>query len=324
MEVDVGTGQTAGPRPMVEAIPNMSEGRRPEMVRAAADAVAAVRNVFLLDWSSDASHHRSVLTMAGAPEAIREAVLRLFEVAVPRIDLRRHRGAHPRIGAVDVVPFVPLGETPMEVCVTLARSTAALVAERHGIPVYLYETAATRPERRRLELIRRGQFEGLAARLADPQWQPDYGPSRPHPTAGATAMAARRPLVAFNVNLASTDLAAARQIARAVRTSGGGLPCVKALGLRLSATPDGRVQVSMNLTDYRRTPVSAAVARVTQEAERRGIAVSGAELVGLAPREALDGSAGGASVLDLVGADRTLEARLARHVEVSGPDRAGP
>ena len=309
---------------MVAAIPNISEGRRPAMVRAAADAVAGMRNVLLLHRSSDASHHRSVLTMAGAPEAIREAVLRLFEVAVPRIDLRRHRGAHPRIGAVDVVPFVPLDETPMEVCVALARSTAALVAERYGIPVYLYEAAATRPERRRLELIRRGQFEGLAARLADPQWQPDYGPPRPHPTAGATAMAARRPLVAFNVNLASTDLSVARQIARAVRTSGGGLPCVKALGIRLSATPHRRVQVSMNLTDYRRTPVSVALARVTEEAERRGIAVSGAELVGLAPREALDGSAGGASVLDLVGAARTLEARLARHGAVSGPDRAGP
>lgn len=309
---------------MVEAIPNISEGRRPEVVRAAADAVAGVRDVVLLDWTSDASHHRSVLTIAGAPEATREAILQLFEVTVPHVDLRRHRGAHPRIGAVDVVPFVPLDETPMEVCVALARSTAALVAERHGIPVYLYEAAATRPERQRLELIRRGQFEGLAGRLADPQWYPDYGPPRPHPTAGATAMAARRPLVAFNVNLASTDLAAARQIARAVRTSGGGLPCVKALGVRLSATPDGRVQVSMNLTDYRRTPVSAAFARVTAEAERRGIAVSGADLVGLAPREALDGSAGGAPVLDLVGADKTLEARLARHAKISGPDRAGP
>ena len=309
---------------MIEAIPNISEGRRPDVVRAAVEAVAGVRGVSLLDWSSDASHDRSVITMAGAAEPLREAVLRLFDVAIARIDLRRHRGAHPRIGAVDVVPFVPLGDTGMDACIALARSTAALVAERYEVPIFLYEAAAVRPDRRRLERIRRGQFEGLAGRLADPAGAPDYGPRRPHPTAGATAIAARGPLVAFNVNLASTDLSIARRIARAVRTSGGGLPCVKAIGIRLSASAHEQVQVSMNLTDYRRTPVSEALARVTEEAKRRGVGVSGAELVGLAPREALDGSAGGAPMLHLIRPDQTLEARLARHAPVSAPGRATP
>ena len=293
------------PEPRFEAIPNISEGRRPDVVRAIADAAASVPGIALLDCSSDASHHRSVLTLAGNAAPLRETVFRLFDAAIARIDLRRHAGAHPRIGAVDVVPFVPLGRAPMAACVDLARAVATEVAARFDLPVYLYAEAAARPERRRLDLVRRGGFEGLAARLRTPAWAPDHGPARPHPTAGASAIGAREPLIAFNVNLVSTDLEAARAIARAVRERDGGLPAVKALGLRLVERDGAPVQVSMNLTDYRRTSIAAAVARVTAEAAARGIAVAGTELVGLAP------AAAAAQSDDRVRSDETIEARLA-------------
>lgn len=309
---------------MIEAVPNVSEGRRADVVRAAVEAVEAVPGAWLLDRSSDASHNRTVITLAGDPGPLREALRRLFDVAVARIDLRRHRGAHPRIGAVDVVPFVPLGGTPMEACVELAHATGRDVAERLQVPVLLYEEAAAAPGRRRLEHVRRGQFEGLAAKLAEPGWRPDYGPPRPHPSAGATAVGARGPLVAFNVNLASGDLDAARRIARTVRESGGGLPHVKALGVPLSASRRNLVQVSMNLTDYRRTPLSGVLDRVAREARREGVEVAGTELVGLAPREALDGSAGGRPMFDVIGPDRTIEARLARRLPSPPGRRAAP
>ena len=293
------------PEPRFEAIPNISEGRRPDVVRAIADAAASVPGIALLDCSSDASHHRSVLTLAGTAAPLRETVFRLFDAAIARIDLRRHAGAHPRIGAVDVVPFVPLGGVPMAACVDLARAVATEVAARFDLPVYLYAEAAARPERRRLDLVRRGGFEGLAARLRTPAWAPDHGPARPHPTAGAAAIGAREPLIAFNVNLVSTDLEAARAIARAVRERDGGLPAVKAIGLRLVERDGAPVQVSMNLTDYRRTSIAAAVARVTAEAAAREIAVAGTELVGLAP------AAAAAQSDDRVRSDETIEARLA-------------
>ncbi len=300
--------QTA--RSMIEAIPNISEGRRAEVVRAVVRAVRETPAVRVLDWSSDPSHNRSVITLAGEADPLREAVLRLFEAAVERIDLRRHRGVHPRIGAVDVVPFVPLGKTPMEACIELAHATGREVAERLRVPVLLYEAAATAPGRRRLEHLRRGQFEGLGTKLLQPGWRPDYGPPRPHPSAGAAAIGARGPLVAFNVDLESDDLDLARRIARTVRTSGGGLPHVKAMGVRLASPQRRLVQVSMNLTDYRRTPLSAALASVAREAAREGVEIAGTELVGLVPRDAIDGSAGGTPMLDLIPPERTIEARL--------------
>ena len=195
---------------MIEAVPNISEGRRTDVVRAAVEAIEAVPDVRVLDWSSDPSHNRTVITLAGEADPLREAVLRLFDVAVERIDLRRHRGEHPRIGAVDVVPFVPLGGTPMAACIDLAHATGREVAERLQVPVLLYEEAATAPARRRLEHLRRGQFEGLGAKLSQPAWRPDFGPPRPHPSAGATAIGARGPLIAFNVDLASDDVDLAR------------------------------------------------------------------------------------------------------------------
>ena len=305
---------------MIEAVPNISEGRRIGVVREAVETIEAVPGVRVLDWSSDPSHNRSVITMVGDADPLREAVLRLFDVAARRIDLRRHRGAHPRIGAVDVVPFVPLGGTRMESCIELAHATGRDVAERLQVPVLLYEAAAADPARRRLEDVRRGRFEGLGAKLVEPAWRPDYGPPRPHPSAGAVAIGARRPLVAFNVNLASDDLDLARRIARTIRESGGGLPHVKAIGVRLSSPGRNRVQVSMNLTDYRRTPVSAALDRVAEEAAREGVEIAGAELIGLVPRDAIDGTTGGQPMLDVIPPDRTIEARLER-CPPSPPDR---
>ena len=290
--------------PLIEAIPNISEGRRPDVVGAIAEAAANVPGVALLDSSSDVSHHRSVVTLAGGARPLREAILRLFDAAITRIDLRGHAGAHPRIGAVDVVPFVPLGGTPMAACIDLARAIGVAVADRFDLPVYLYADAARRPERQRLDLIRRGGFEELAARLLSPAGTPDHGPARRHPTAGAAAIGARRPLIAFNVNLASTDLAAARAIARAVRERDGGLPAVKALGFRLAERQGAPVQVSMNLIDYRRTSIAAAVARVNEEAAARGIEIAGTELVGLVPAAAVAGSN------HLVPSDQTIEERL--------------
>ncbi len=309
---------------MIEAVPNISEGRRVDVVRAAVAAIAAVPGVRVLDRSSDPSHNRSVITLAGEADPLREAVLRLFDVAVKRIDLRRHRGVHPRIGAVDVVPFVPLGGTSMEACVALAHATGRDVAERLQVPVLLYEAAATAPARRRLEHVRRGQFEHLATKLVEPGWKPDYGPPRPHPSAGATAIGARGPLVAFNVDLASDDLDVARRIARTVRASGGGLPHVKAIGVRLSSPRRDHVQVSMNLTDYRRTPLSEALERVAREAAREGVEIAGTELVGLVPRAAVDGSASGKPMLDVIPPDRTIEARLERRSPSPPGRRAAP
>ena len=306
---------------MIEAVPNISEGRRTDVVRAAVEATGEVPGVRVLDWSSDPSHNRTVITLAGEADPLREAVLRLFDVAVERIDLRRHRGEHPRIGAVDVVPFVPLGGTPMAACIELAQATGRDVAERLQVPILLYEEAATAPVRRPLEHLRRGQFEGLGAKLLQPAWRPDFGPPQPHPSAGAAAIGARGPLIAFNVDLASDDVDLARRIARAVRASGGGLPHVKAIGVRLSSPRRNLVQVSMNLTDYRRTPLSAALASVAREAAREGIEVAGTELIGLAPREAVDGSAGGRPMLDVIPPDRTIEARLERRRSPSPPGR---
>jgi glutamate formiminotransferase / 5-formyltetrahydrofolate cyclo-ligase len=211
---------------VIESVPNISEGRRLDVVATLADAVRETARLLLLDHSADPSHNRSVLTLAGDGEAVLEGLLRVFEIAIDRIDLRHHRGVHPRIGAVDVVPFIPLQGSTMDECIVLSRRFGATVADRFEVPVFLYEQSAVRPERRRLEEIRRGQFEGLAARMQHPDWTPDFGPRSPHPAAGATVVGARMPLVAFNVNLASTDLEAARSIAAAVRERDGGLACV--------------------------------------------------------------------------------------------------
>jgi glutamate formiminotransferase / 5-formyltetrahydrofolate cyclo-ligase len=269
---------------LIECIPNISEGRRQDVLEACAAAVRAA-GALLLDLSHDPAHNRAVLTFAGAPDRFREAALALYDVAVARIDLRRHDGVHPRLGAVDVVPFVPLAGATMADCVAVARDVAAEVARRHQLPVYLYEAAASAPHRRALEKIRRGQFEGLATKMRLPGWAPDFGPDAPHPTAGATVVGARPPLIAFNINLASDQLDVAKAIASAVRESSGGLPFVKALGFPLADR--GIVQVSMNLTNFRETSMARVFDAVSREATARGVAVLESEIVGLVPAEAL-------------------------------------
>lgn len=293
---------------IIESIPNVSEGRRLEVVEQLAAAVRVVPGVRLLDYSSDATHNRSVFTLAGDAGSLKAATLALFERAVSLIDLRTHRGAHPRLGAVDVVPFVPIEGVTMTDCVALATEVAAMVAEQFDLPVYLYEEAARDPARRNLEDIRRGEFEGLARKMASPGWQPDYGPASPHPSAGATVIGARHPLIAYNINLDTGRLEVAKAVAAAVRHSSGGLRYVKAIGLPLADR--GIVQVSMNLTNYEKTPLYRVFDLVQREAARYGVAVVESEIVGLVPAAALTAVAEYHLQIARFGTDRILENRL--------------
>ncbi|HKI04254.1 MAG TPA: glutamate formimidoyltransferase [Thermoanaerobaculia bacterium] len=290
----------------LECVPNVSEGRRPEVVARLAAAASSPPGVRLLDVSSDPDHNRSVLTLAGDADGLHAGLLALYEAALGEIDLTRHQGVHPRVGAVDVVPFVPLGGTPMAAAAAAAERLAAEVARRFELPVYLYERAARRRERAALADIRRGGFEGFPARIADPAWAPDFGPARVHPTAGVTVIGARFFLVAFNAVLDTADAGIARAIARRVRESGGGLPAVRAMGVYLASR--GRAQVSMNLVDYRRTPILRALRRVEEEAAALGTRVTESEVIGLVPEEAALGVVRDA--LRLPGPPPVLEDRL--------------
>jgi glutamate formiminotransferase / 5-formyltetrahydrofolate cyclo-ligase len=298
-----------GPMPLIECVPNISEGRRPDVVQSIVDSLRKILGARVLDVSSDASHNRSVITMVGDARAMKAAVLTLFDRALDSIDLRAHSGEHPRLGAVDVVPFVPIAAIAMEDCVALARDTAETVASRFRLPVFLYEAAATSPSRRNLADIRRGEFEGLAAKLALPEWAPDFGPSVPHPSAGATVIGARMPLIAFNVNLATDRLEIAREIAVTVRQSSGGLPAVKALGMSLANR--GIVQVSMNLTNYQQTSIAAAFGAVKTAAAQHGVRVAESEIIGLVPAAALAGVDPGDLLLGGFSEGQILENRLA-------------
>ena len=292
--------------PTIECVPNVSEGRRPHVIAALAAAIEGP-GVQVLDQSSDVSHNRTVFTFVGEPASLQAAVLRLFDAAVPAIDLRHHEGVHPRIGAVDVVPFVPLGGAIMDECIALATHTAVLLADRHGIPMFLYEEAAVNDDRRSLAEIRRGGLGGLTRRMQRPEWQPDRGPSAPHPTAGATAIGARQILIAYNVNLASNRLGVAKRIASIIRTSGGGFPNVRAMGVQLEA---GIVQVSMNLTDYRETSMITVFDAIAREATVDGIRILESEIVGLVPAEALPADPRRRLKLREADLDRVLEKRL--------------
>ncbi|MBM3122104.1 MAG: glutamate formimidoyltransferase, partial [Chloroflexi bacterium] len=281
-------------------------GPPPEVIDAIVQAITAVPGVMLLDRHSDADHNRSVVTYAGPPQAVSEAAFAAIRRASELIDLDQHHGEHPRIGATDVVPFVPLSGCTLEECVALARALGERVAGELGIPVYYYEAAATRPERKNLETLRRGQYEGLKAEIeTDVSRAPDVGPRRLG-TAGATVIGARAPLIAYNVYLTTDDVSVAKKIAAAVRQSSGGLPCVKALGMDV----EGRAQVSMNLTDFTRTSVARAVETVRKEAARHGVAIHHTELVGLIPQAALLDAA--LSYLQLEGfhPEQVLESRL--------------
>jgi len=294
---------------LVECVPNFSEGRRPEVIAAIVDAARAIEGVRVLDVHSDHEHNRSVLTYVAPPAPALEAAFAVAAAAVERIDLRAHNGAHPRIGALDVFPFVPLGDAPMARCVELAHALGERVAAELDVPVYYYEEAARRDERRALETLRRGGLEGLGAAIAtDPARAPDVGPRRLHPTAGAIVVGARRVLIAYNVHLATADLTVARGIARRLRASSGGLRGVKALGLGTAGT--GETQVSMNLTDYRASSIVTVMDIIRAEAARRGVTVTRSEVVGLIPLDALLDAATAFLQLDPFSPDQVLERRL--------------
>ncbi|MFZ6027024.1 MAG: glutamate formimidoyltransferase [Chloroflexota bacterium] len=294
------------PSPLVECVANYSEARRPDVVEAIVRSIVDTAGVRLLDRHSDLDHNRAVLTFAGPPDAVEEAAFRSIAKAAELIDLDRHRGEHPRIGAADVVPLIPIAGVTMQDCVEMARRLGRRVGEELGIPVYLYEEAATRPERQNLENIRRGQYEALKAEMGqNPAREPDFGPSRVGP-AGATVIGARHPLIAFNVYLTTDDVRIANKIARVVRQSSGGFRYVKAMGVLV----EGRAQVSMNLTNYRGTPISQVVEAIRREAVRYGVGIHHSEVVGLIPGDALLDAAAWYLQLDQFKPEQILENKL--------------
>ena len=302
---------------MVEAIPNISEGRRLNVLQELEDSLTTTDDVHLLNSSADASHNRSVFTIAADAKALSTAMINLFSVALRHIDLRVHEGEHPRIGAIDVVPIVPLFETDMSACIDLAATIGAKIAERFEIPIFWYESSATGNTRRKLEDIRRGQFEGLAKKLKDEEWKPDCGPHLPHPSAGACVIGARHPLVAFNVNLATENILIARRIAKRIRERDGGLPSIKALGIRLADR--GLVQVSTNITNYKRTSIPKLLLTVEREAKKLGVRVAGTELIGLAPADAVISRTTSEPYFKGLNREQILEEQLSRHGCVSMP-----
>jgi glutamate formiminotransferase/formiminotetrahydrofolate cyclodeaminase len=294
------------PTQLIECIPNFSEARRPEVIDQIVAAIQSVSDVKLLDRSSDLDHNRTVLTFAGSPEGVEEAAFRAIRTASELIDLNNHTGEHPRIGATDVVPFVPLDGASIDDCIAIAMRLGERVGNELSLPVYLYEAAATRPERANLENIRKGQYEGLKSEIeSNPERQPDYGPAKLGP-AGATVIGARSPLIAFNAYLTTDDVEIAKKIAKAIRHSSGGLRYVKGLGLLV----EGRAQVSMNLTNFRETPVAPVVEMIRREAARYGVSIHHTELVGLIPQEALVDAAVWYTQLDAFDKAQILESRL--------------
>ncbi len=292
---------------IVECVPNFSEGRDQKTIEAIVRAISAVSGVRVLDVKSDIDHNRTVVTFVGEPEATEEAAYRAVEKAAELIDMEQHQGGHPRLGAADVIPFVPIAGVTMETAVTLARRLGERIGRELDIPVYLYEEAATRPERRNLADVRRGEYEGLKSEIeTNPERAPDFGPARLG-RAGATVVGARPPLIAFNVYLGTEEVEIAKAIARAVRHSGGGLRHVKALGLLV----EGQAQVSMNLTDYRQTPIHRVVEMIRREAARYGVLVVRSEVIGLIPAEALVDVARFYLQLDGFSKEQILENRLA-------------
>jgi glutamate formiminotransferase len=299
---------------LIECVPNFSEGRRPEVLEEIVRAVRSIDGVTLLDYSRDETHNRSVVTFAGSAEPVVKAATAAVGRALELIDMEQQTGAHPRIGSVDVIPFVPLGTTRMEECVDLARRFGEQIARTFELPVYLYGEAAQRPERRRLADVRKGQYEGLKEEIGvDPERDPDYGPKRMHPRGGAVAVGARKPLIAFNVNLATNDLAIARQIAETIRESSGGMPAVQAMAVLLENPDEPRyAQVSMNLVDWEQTGIAAVVDEIRRLARKSGVEIDHCELIGLAPAGALLEVAAESLGLRGFSADQALELRLAR------------
>jgi glutamate formiminotransferase len=273
---------------LIECVPNFSEGRDKKKIQAIAEAARGRPKVKVLDVEWDKDHHRSLVTLVGEPESVLEAVWAMILKAVTLIDMEKHHGEHPRIGAVDVVPFIPVAHVSMEECVKLAKRLGKRVGEELKIPVYLYEAAATGPERVNLADVRKGDYEGLKKEIeANPKRKPDFGPAKMHPTAGAMVIGARKFLIAYNVNLGSQDVEIAKEIAKLIREKDGGFPAVKALGFEIK--DKGYVQVSINLCDFEKTNVDVVFQKIKKEAEKRGVKVLGSEIYGMVPQAALEG-----------------------------------
>ncbi|HBB28826.1 MAG TPA: glutamate formimidoyltransferase [Clostridiales bacterium] len=293
---------------IVECVPNFSEGRDLEKVEKIVQAFRAKENVKLLDYSTDKDHNRCVVTVVGEPEALKEAMIEAIGNAVSLIDMTKHEGQHPRMGAVDVVPFIPIRNVTIEEADKLAKEVAKEASEKYGLPFFLYEKSASASHRENLATIRKGQFEGMAEKMTDDMWKPDFGPSTIHPTAGVTAIGARMPLVAFNINLGTSDLSVADKIAKQVRHLGGGFRFVKAMGVELEERKI--VQVSMNLTDYTKSAVYRVFETVKMEAQRYGVNVVGSEVIGLVPMQALIDCAEYYLRIENFSMDQVLETRL--------------
>lgn len=293
---------------IVECVPNFSEGRDLEKVEKIVQAFRAKENVKLLDYSTDKDHNRCVVTVVGEPEALKDAMIEAIGNAVSLIDMTKHEGQHPRMGAVDVVPFIPIRNVTIEEADKLAKEVAKEASEKYGLPFFLYEKSASAPHRENLATIRKGQFEGMAEKMTDEKWIPDFGPATIHPTAGVTAIGARMPLVAFNINLGTSDLSIADKIAKQVRHLGGGFRYVKAMGVELEERKIA--QVSMNLTDYTKSAVYRVFETVKMEAQRYGVNVVGSEVIGLVPMQALIDCAEYYLRIENFSIDQVLETRL--------------
>ncbi|MCD6472843.1 glutamate formimidoyltransferase [Candidatus Aerophobetes bacterium] len=270
---------------LVECVPNFSEGKRKDVIEAIVDQIRDKKGVQLLDYSHDEDHNRMVITFVGEPQEVKEAAFYATKKAAELINMEEHKGGHPRIGATDIIPLIPLQGITMKECAKLARDLGKEIAEKLKIPIYLYEEAAMRPERKNLENVRRGEYELLKKKIINPERYPDFGQPILHPTAGATAIGARMPLIAFNVNLGTTDIKIAKRIAKDIRASSGGLMHLKAIGVELKK--EGMVQVSMNITNYKTTPLYRVVELIKTEAKRYGVPVRESEMIGLAPLDAL-------------------------------------
>uniref|UniRef100_A0A7C4VTX7 glutamate formimidoyltransferase n=1 Tax=Fervidobacterium thailandense TaxID=1008305 RepID=A0A7C4VTX7_9BACT len=293
---------------LIESVPNFSEGRREEIVRQIIDEAYKYPKVKVLDWSMDKDHNRSVVTLVGEPDQLLDALFDMTKKAAELIDLRYHKGEHPRMGATDVIPLVPLIGTTMEECVELSKKLGKRIGDELGIPVYLYERSATRPERENLAEIRKGEFEGFFEKIKDPKWIPDFGPNRVHETAGVTAVGAREFLIAFNVNLGTNNLEIADKIAKAVRHISGGFRYVKAIGVELKEK--GMVQVSMNLTNYKKSPIFRVFETIKREAQRYGVPVVSSEIIGMVPLQAVVETFAWYLQIDDFNAGRVIEQRL--------------
>ena len=270
---------------LIQCVPNFSEGRNLEKIETIVNSFRGKQGVKLLDYQNDSDHNRTVVTVVGEPDPLKTALMEAVGSAIEVIDMRTHKGQHPRMGAVDVIPFIPVKKLSLRQAVDISRKFAKEVSEKYRLPVFLYEESAGRPERRNLSNIRKGQFEGMADKMKQPEWTPDFGPSKIHPTAGVTAVGARMPLVAFNVNLHTDRLEIAKDIAKKVRHSSGGLPYCKAMGVELKEK--NMVQVSMNMTDYTQTALYRSFELIKTAAATYGVTVAGSEIVGLVPMEAL-------------------------------------